>query len=149
MDLDLSDLEPAAAYGDWWQARYKWSIVRSELPSWTREHGHPLQSRVARPLFTRLSHTGRAGSPCNRWGALRRHLTGGESVLLSEETLRGSTCARSARHHRDANRDVQRGMQDNRDSLVIADRFSFALRRLVIGVSLCNPQTFFYSNWVE
>lgn len=38
------------------------------------EHGHPLQSRVAHPLFTRLSHTGRVGSPGNWRGALYCHL---------------------------------------------------------------------------
>jgi hypothetical protein len=41
-------------------------------------------------------------------------------------------CARihtgSVRHHCDTNRHLQRWVEDNRDSLVVADRFSFTLR---------------------
>ena len=41
----------------------------------------------------------------------------------------------SVRDHCDANRDLQPWVQDNCDSLVVAHRFSFVLRRLVDRVS--------------
>ena len=56
--------------------RVRQSII--VLPVRVLEHGHPLQSRVAHPLFTRLSFTGRAGSPGNWRGALYRCFTSRE-----------------------------------------------------------------------
>jgi len=119
-------------HGGWW-----WVCARSIVPPIRDEHGHPLQSRVAHPLSTRISLPRRAGSAGCRRGALHCHLTSREQLWMSNlPTV--CTNSQSVRHHCDTNRDLQRWVQDNCDSLVVAYRFPFVLRRLVDRVSRCS-----------
>lgn len=58
------------------------ALARSFLPL-ANEHGHPLQPRVAHPLFTCISVPGRAGSSGHWRGALHCRLTSREPLSMS------------------------------------------------------------------